>query len=94
MVVKGCDARAVAGLLREAQLKREDVVLIGVRCGGVCEDSMPPSPCALTPETVAPRCAGCDVREPHLVDHLVGEPQPDRRRRSTRSTSASPSSRR
>jgi hypothetical protein len=31
LVVKGCDAKAVAGLLREAQLTRDDVVLIGVR---------------------------------------------------------------
>ena len=64
IVVKGCDAKAVAGLLREAQLERDRVVLIGVRCGGVCEDSMAPEPVALTPETVAPRCFGCDNREP------------------------------
>ena len=35
VVVKGCDAKAVAGLLREAQLERDGIVLIGVRCGGV-----------------------------------------------------------
>ena len=29
IVVKGCDARAVAGLIRECQLRREDVVIIG-----------------------------------------------------------------
>ena len=38
LVVKGCDAKAVAGLLREAQLTRDDIVLIGVRCGGVLEE--------------------------------------------------------
>ncbi|HEY5112721.1 MAG TPA: Fe-S oxidoreductase, partial [Coriobacteriia bacterium] len=27
VVVKGCDARAVAGLIRETQIRREDVVL-------------------------------------------------------------------
>jgi ferredoxin len=52
-------------------------VLIGVRCGGVCEDSMAPEPVELTPETVAPRCHGCDNREPRLVDHLVGEARPE-----------------
>jgi formate dehydrogenase subunit beta len=77
LVVKGCDAKAVAGLLREAQLDRDRVVLIGVRCGGVCEDSMAPEPVELTPETIAPRCFGCDNREPHLVDHLVGDPLPE-----------------
>jgi len=77
LVVKGCDAKAVAGLLREAQLGRDDVVLIGVRCGGVLEASDLGQPLALTPENVAPRCHECDVREPNLVDYLVGDPQPD-----------------
>ena len=41
VVVKGCDARAVAGLIRETQLKREDVVVIGdtphdVDCARAC----------------------------------------------------------
>lgn len=74
VVVKGCDARAVAGLIRESQLKREDVVVIGVRCGGVVRD--PAGPAELTPETVADRCPGCTAREPKLVDHLVGELPP------------------
>jgi len=77
LVVKGCDTKAVAGLLRESQVRRDDVVLIGVRCGGVLEENEIPAAVALTPENVAPRCYGCDVREPTLVDHLVGEPQPE-----------------
>ncbi|MGO8683513.1 MAG: 4Fe-4S dicluster domain-containing protein [Thermoleophilia bacterium] len=75
IVVKGCDTKAVAGLLREAQLVRDDVVLIGVRCGGVVKD--PTGPAELTLDTVAPRCAGCDIREPHLADYLIGEAQPE-----------------
>jgi hypothetical protein len=31
LVVKGCDVKAVAGLLREQQLGRDHVVLIGVK---------------------------------------------------------------
>ncbi|HZL63862.1 MAG TPA: 4Fe-4S dicluster domain-containing protein, partial [Thermoleophilia bacterium] len=77
LVIKGCDAKAVAGLLREAQLTRDDVVLIGVRCGGVLEENELPEAVALTRENVAPRCYGCDNREPTLVDHLLGEPQPE-----------------
>ncbi len=72
VVLKGCDARAVAGLIRDNQISREDMVLIGVRCGGVHRDPSCTEP--LAEETVADRCAGCDVREPSLVDHLVGEP--------------------
>jgi ferredoxin len=75
LVVKGCDAKAVAGLLRESQLGRADIVLIGVRCGGVLEEAELPQAAPLTADTVAPRCYGCDNREPTLVDHLVGEAQ-------------------
>jgi len=85
LVVKGCDARAVAGLLRENQLAREDVVLIGVRCGGVVrEPSLGPE---LTEENVSDRCAGCPDREPKLFDHLVGAlppPPPATTRRADR----------
>jgi len=70
VVVKGCDARAVAGLVREAQLKREDVVVIGVRCGGVLADPAAAAP--IGEGTVADRCRGCEAREPNLADHLVG----------------------
>lgn len=74
VVVKGCDARAVAGLIREHQIEREAVVLLAVRCGGVLED--PTSDAALTAATTAPRCAHCDAREPHLYDYLLGDPLP------------------
>ena len=95
VVVKGCDARAVAGLLREAQLKRDDVVLIGVRCGGVCEDSM------------APRAGRAHARDRGAALPRLRQPRaaprrpprrraasPSRRRRCSRSTSASRRSRR
>lgn len=68
VVVKGCDALAVAALLRESQIRREDLVVIGVRCAGVFE----------TPDTrddaapIAARCAGCDRSHPGLADHVVG----------------------
>ncbi|MBI4524526.1 MAG: hydrogenase iron-sulfur subunit [Deltaproteobacteria bacterium] len=38
MVVKSCDAKAVMGLMRENQLKREDVLLLGIPCAGVWEN--------------------------------------------------------
>jgi formate dehydrogenase (coenzyme F420) beta subunit len=77
LVIKGCDAKAVAGLLREAQLTREDVVLIGVRCGGVLEEAELSQAIPLSADNVAPRCHGCDNREPSLVDHLVGDARPE-----------------
>jgi formate dehydrogenase (coenzyme F420) beta subunit len=74
VVLKGCDARAVAGLIRESQIAREDVVLIGVRCGGVVDT--PDHGGELTAATIAPRCHGCTVREPSLPEHVVGELPP------------------
>jgi len=74
VVIKGCDARAVAGLIRESQLKREDVVLIGVRCGGVVLD--PSEPGELNSRNLASRCIGCDIQEPALADQRVGEAKP------------------
>lgn len=70
VIVKGCDAKAVAGLIRENQLQREAVVLIGVRCGGVARRPDHSGP--LSEASVADRCGECDLREPKLVDHLLG----------------------
>ncbi len=75
VVVKGCDARAVAGLIRDNQLRREDVVLIGVRCGGVQDEGRADAlPHKWRP---APRCASCSQRTPSLCDHLVGTDAPE-----------------
>lgn len=49
VVAKGCDGRALMQYMAEGQLKREDVVIIGVRCPGV-----------LDPRKVADRLEGAD----------------------------------
>lgn len=71
VVIKPCDAKAVAGLIRESQIKRENMVLIGLRCGGVVTD--PASSNELDSDTLAPRCAACEKNEPALADHILGE---------------------
>ncbi len=60
IVVKGCDLRAINVLLRENVIKREDVVLIGVRCNGVGDPPLD-------------KCAVCDCREPAGCDVIVGD---------------------
>jgi ferredoxin len=75
IVVKGCDARAVAGLIREQQITREGVVIIAMRCGGVLQRSETAS--ELTSDTVSVRCAGCNDRDPKLFDHKLGELPPE-----------------
>jgi len=37
IVAKGCDVRSVIGLIQERQIKRDDVVIIGVPCIGVVD---------------------------------------------------------
>ena len=37
LVAKGCDARAIVGAVKDRQIKREDVVIIGVPCEGMVD---------------------------------------------------------
>jgi coenzyme F420-reducing hydrogenase delta subunit/ferredoxin len=60
LVVKSCDARALVGLLRENQLAREDVVLLGVPCAGLWEDGR-----------LAYKCYGCADEVSPLSDWTI-----------------------
>ncbi len=61
VVLKGCDLRAVNVLLREHVVERDELVLIGVRCGGVGDPRLL-------------KCASCDVHDPEGCDVVVGDP--------------------
>lgn len=75
IVVKGCDLRALAGLVTENQLKRERLHLIGVACAGVhgagADCSGP-----LTEASIARKCRECTVHLPDGVDSIAGELPP------------------
>jgi ferredoxin len=60
IVVKGCDLKALAGLMGESQLKREDLYIIGVPCAGVLGSAVQPAT-ELTTATLAPKCTECDA---------------------------------
>jgi ferredoxin len=71
IVAKGCDLRALAGLIGESQLRREEVVVIGVACAGVAgrvADRKQP----LTADTLARKCRECTVHLPEGADILAG----------------------
>jgi ferredoxin len=71
IVVKGCDLKALAGLLGESQVKREDVYVIGVACPGVFAanaDRTKP----LSEENIAAKCRECTVHEPEGADIVAG----------------------
>ena len=75
IVVKGCDLKALVGLMGESQLKREDLYLIGVPCAGVLASTVQPAT-ELTAETIAPKCRECDAHVPIGCDFVPDVPLP------------------
>ena len=69
VLLKGCDLKAVVGLMGESQLKREDLYIIGIPCPGVLASVVNPAT-ELTDETVASKCTECTDRIPQGVDFL------------------------
>ncbi len=69
IVVKGCDLKAVVGLLGESQLKREDIYLIGVPCNGVLGSLINPAT-ELNTKTIAAKCRECTDRMPVGADFV------------------------
>ncbi len=63
LVLKACDARSLNVLLRENQVPRGDLYLIGVACAGMRQGDGWQS-----------RCLDCAERTPAVYDVLVGEP--------------------
>ncbi len=54
IVIKSCDAKSVVGLMRENQLDREQVVLIGVPCTGMWEEGKLAAKCYACADAVSP----------------------------------------
>lgn len=67
VVVKSCDMRAIAGLISESQLKREDIYLIGIPCAGVLASTASPAS-ELTNDSIASKCMECENNIPQGVD--------------------------
>jgi len=71
IVAKGCDLRALAGLMGESQIKRDELVIIGVACAGVYapgSDHTPP----LIEANIARKCRECTVHLPAGTDLVAG----------------------
>jgi len=69
IVVKGCDLKALAGLMGESQLKRENLYLIGVPCAGVLAATIQPDT-ELTTDSIAAKCSECGERLPQGCDFV------------------------
>lgn len=68
ILVKPCDARTLVSLIREKQVDRGRLWILGVHCAGVSSRDVGHT------DTLAPQCTTCVVREPPIADELVGEP--------------------
>ncbi len=71
IVAKACDERAINLLLKESQIKREEVVILGAVCDRIVQRTWSRSSTELEP-----RCKACQYRTPLVYDFLVGEPEP------------------
>jgi ferredoxin len=68
IVAKGCDIKAIIGLIQENQIKREDVIIIGMNCNGVAKDINND----YDKENSQMKCSICELRTPKHADHIVG----------------------
>jgi ferredoxin len=72
IIAKGCDLRALAGLMAENQLKRENLQIMGVACAGVyganADRTLP-----LSEASIARKCRECKVHLPTGVDFVAGD---------------------
>lgn len=77
IVAKPCDQRTLIALMQEYRLRREDVVIIGVNCGGVinpyqyAEDEPAPPWGEVPPERQDGCCRVCDARTVTDADHVL-----------------------
>jgi len=67
VVAKGCDSRSIVSLLKEKQLDRSQLVILGVGCEGVKENGR-----------LSDACTTCLYPNPVIYDEIVGEPAPAR----------------
>jgi formate dehydrogenase (coenzyme F420) beta subunit len=65
IVVKGCDVRTIIMLIKESQIKREDIFIIGMACAGVVKD--------FGANTQSDKCSICSVKTPEMYDIMIGD---------------------
>jgi ferredoxin len=64
IVVKGCDAKAIAVLETEHQLDRENITVIGMECVGIQERN-----------ELQEKCKTCNVHQPPHCDFVIEQPE-------------------
>ncbi|MDO4586609.1 MAG: 4Fe-4S dicluster domain-containing protein [Planctomycetia bacterium] len=81
IVVKGCDAKAIVVLANESQIKRDELVVIGMICNGIIEESQRTNgnPWADSNDSsnklpIYEKCETCVEHQPKNVDIVIGDP--------------------
>ena len=64
IVAKGCDSRAIVELIKENQIARDQVFIIGVPCEGMIDRAT---------NLLCERCKTCSHRNPVLYDLFLGQ---------------------
>jgi formate dehydrogenase (coenzyme F420) beta subunit len=67
IVAKGCDSRSVVALLKERQIDRGQLVILGVGCEGVKENGR-----------LSDSCTTCNHPNPVICDEMIGEKATER----------------
>jgi ferredoxin len=65
IIAKGCDVKSIRELIKEHQISKENVIVIGVVCEGVVDKK--------NMSKLAEKCEYCDEKVPKGVEIVVGE---------------------
>ena len=68
VVAKGCDVKSIIGLIQENQIKRDEIVIIGMECAQVLQLTSAPVDKG---SEVAAKCKTCEVHIPKVCDILI-----------------------
>ncbi len=73
LITKGCDSRGLMVLIQDNQIKRENMVIVGVSCPGMKDPSTARLKNDMNDVPTADKCVGCTFNVPVIYDYLFGE---------------------
>lgn len=68
ILAKGCDIKSIIGLIQELQVKRSELIIVGVACEGV-KSFYPWN----KNKGYLKKCSDCDVHIPKFADYIIGD---------------------
>jgi ferredoxin len=71
IVAKPCDIRSIVALIQENQIRRENIVIIGINCHGVVKDFG----VEFNGDNLAAKCVSCTARTSSYAEKSFGEVQ-------------------